>query len=154
MADEMTGVGELRLEHIRIDGDTQSRVELTEEVVADYAEHADELPPLVVFFDGVSCWLADGFHRWHALNKAGREIARCEVRRGTKTDARMFAASRMANGTHGLRPTNVDKRRCVQMALGIMTDWSDRRIADHVGVSQTLVANIRSQLAEQQEVPR
>ncbi len=56
----------LALESIRIDGNTQSRVELDQAVVAEYAEAMAEgaqFPPLIVFFDGVHRWLGDGFHR-------------------------------------------------------------------------------------------
>jgi hypothetical protein len=139
----------LTLDDIRIDGGTQSRVSLSDATVAEYAEIADELPPLVVFYDGSHHWLADGFHRWHAFKKAGRTEAACDLRKGTQTEARMYAVSKPANGAHGLRRTNPDKRRCVEMALGMVPEWSDRRIAEHVGVGRDLVDRIRrEQVAE------
>ncbi len=140
----------LKLDEIRIDGGTQSRAAVNEEAVADYAEHADELPPLSVFFDGAHYWLADGFHRWHALRRTGRTEAACEVRKGTQTDARMYAVSKQANGAHddrGMRRTNADKRRCVEMALAMVPEWSDRDIAEHVGVGHAFVSKLRAEVS-------
>jgi len=54
------------LSQIRIDGGTQPRTELNEDVIAEYAELlADgvEFPVITVYFDGANYWLADGFHR-------------------------------------------------------------------------------------------
>ena len=50
-----------------------------------------------------------------------------------------------AKATRGLRRKNADKRRQVMMALSIpdVTQWSDRRIANHCGVSPSLVADVR-----------
>ena len=56
----------LKLNQIRIDGGTQSRVDIDEQVVAEYADlyhQGIQLPPVTVFYDGTDYWLADGFHR-------------------------------------------------------------------------------------------
>lgn len=139
----------LRLDSIRLDGGTQIRVCLNEAVVAEYAEliaNETHLPPLCVFEDGTDYWLADGFHRWHALKKAGRTEALCHAYRGTRRDA-LLAAVR-ANHSHGLRRTNEDKRRAVEIVLAD-AQWAentDRWIAEACGVSHPFVATIRGQL--------
>jgi hypothetical protein len=59
---------------IRTDGGTQARVSLSQRVVAEYAlamQQGHSFPPVVVFYDGTSYWLADGFHRLNASLKAG-----------------------------------------------------------------------------------
>lgn len=136
----------LLLEQIKIDGGTQSRVELNESVVADYADvirRGDSLPSVVVFFDGSTHWLADGFHRFHAHRMARAEEIEADVRTGARRDAVLFSVG--ANARHGLRRTNEDKRRAVQTLLddAEWSQWSDRYIANACGVSHPFVASLR-----------
>lgn len=139
----------LPLTSIRTDGGTQSRVKIDAEAVADYAaayKAKTPMPPLTVYHDGKVYWLADGFHRFHAAGQAGLLTVRCDVKRGTKTDAAWHSVG--ANRSHGLRRTNADKQKAVQMALQLHSDYSDRAIAAHVGVHHEMVAGPRRQLAE------
>ncbi|GAB3362701.1 MULTISPECIES: ParB N-terminal domain-containing protein [Giesbergeria] len=136
----------LALESIRIDGNTQSRVELDQAVVAEYAEAMAEgaqFPPLIVFFDGAHRWLGDGFHRYFGARKAGLVQMVAEVRSGTQQDAQLFSFG--VNASHGLRRTNADKRKAVTGALQhpVSCQWSDRQIAKHCGVSGKTVASVR-----------
>lgn len=65
---------EVKLASIRLDGGTQPRAELREDVIEDYAEAMRAgavFPPVVVYFDGEAYWLADGFHRVKAARGAG-----------------------------------------------------------------------------------
>lgn len=142
-------VTEIAIGVIRIDGGTQSRACLNQETVEAYAEKAKEgaqLPPVVVFFDGESYWLADGFHRRAAASAAGKETVVCNVRQGTRRDAILFSVG--ANDAHGLRRTNADKRRAVEMLLSD-EEWStnsDRWIAEKCGVHSETVGVYRKQL--------
>ena len=139
-------------------GGTQSRVQLSEQAVADYAEAMasdSTLPPIVVFHDGSAYWLADGFHRFHAHRKAGKDSIAADVRTGTKRDAILHAVG--ANSDHGLRRTNEDKRRAVRTLLadGEWRKWSDRLIAKACGVSVPFVGAIRNpEVAEKQREAR
>lgn len=143
----------LALAKIRLDGGTQSRIALNEERIADYAERVDDLPPAVVFRDGDTHWLADGFHRWHAFDRAGRTEMPCEVRTGTQSDAVWFSCA--ANKEHdqaGQARTNADKRRAVERALKWLAErgenLSDNQIAAHVGVTDMSVRRVRAQLQQ------
>lgn len=139
----------LQLDGIRRDGGTQIRIAINEDGVTDYAALLDNrihLPPLCVFFDGQDYWLADGFHRWHALKKNRRTEALCHVYQGSQRDA-VLAAVR-ANHAHGLRRTNEDKRRAVE-ALLADPEWasnSNRWIAETAGVGHHLIQAVRDQL--------
>lgn len=138
----------VELDSIRIDGDTQPREAICEETVAEYAETlaaGGDLPPLDVVRDGVNLWLWDGFHRWHAHRRIGNDRVPVVARSGTLDDARWWCLS--ANAVHGLRRTNADKRRAVELALAMRPDLSDRAIAEHCGVSHTFVQNMRDQLS-------
>ncbi len=81
----------LALKDIRLDGETQPRVQLNHRIVRDYAEAYEaraKFPALIVFFDRRYYWLADGFHRWHAAQHAGLSKVPCEGHEGTPGDAR------------------------------------------------------------------
>lgn len=129
---------------IRIDGGTQSRVAIDDNAVAEYAEALTAgatFEPLTCHFDGVAYWLSDGFHRFWAHRKVGHETLSAEVIDGTMADAQWHAAG--ANATHGLRRTNADKRKAVEMALSVNATASDRVIAEHCHVSHMLVGELR-----------
>ncbi len=149
----------INIKTIRTDGSTQSRTAINNETVADYAEAIKagaEFPAIIVFHDGADNWLADGFHRFHAHGQAGKTSILADVRQGTLRDARLYAAG--ANGSHGLRRTNEDKRNAVKMVLSdevCAECWTDREIAKHCAVSHPFVAAIRDpQIAVKQQVNR
>lgn len=145
----------LQLDKIRLDGDTQPRVELDDAIIGEYAEQMaaraanglpQEFPPLDVFHDGKCYWLGGGFHRWHAARKAGLKDFKCNVHQGSVEDARWFAVA--TNKTHGLRRTNADKRRAVEMALKARPELSNVALAEHCGVDRDTIAEARKRLAE------
>ncbi|MBJ2155279.1 ParB N-terminal domain-containing protein [Variovorax sp. IB41] len=132
---------------IRIDGGTQAREQLQQDVVAEYAEAikaGEKLPAVVLVFDGSEYWLADGFHRYHASVAAGKTAIQSEILNGTRRSAVLYAVG--ANREHGLRRSNADKRRAVEMLLcdEEWGSWSDRRIAEIAGVTGKTVAAARS----------
>lgn len=143
-----TDDGGLALEVIQIDGGTQSRATLNQHVVDDYAEAIKAgatFPPITVFYDGKKHWLADGFHRFHAYQKAGKTKVAADVRQGTRRDAILHSVG--ANETHGLRRTRDDKRRAVLTLLND-SEWSakpERWIATTANVSHTYVQKIRAE---------
>lgn len=136
----------LDLSTIRTDGGTQPRAAIDTQLVETYAEDMASgatFPPLIVFHDGVTNWLADGFHRYFAAKGCGLAEFECDVRQGTVRDAILFSVS--ANASHGLRRTNEDKRRAVLTLLNDPTwaQWSDREIARHCAVGPDMVGRLR-----------
>lgn len=145
----MNEVDTVPLESVRINGGTQSRVELNQTVIAEYAETirlGTDLPPVVMFFDGANFWLADGFHRYHAHRQAGAMEIAANIHTGTQRDAILYSVG--ANAAHGLRRTNDDKRRAVMTILADKewVTWSDNAIAKACHVSHTFVGNVRTSL--------
>lgn len=147
----MPRIQKLPRNEITVDPGLQVRVELNAETRREYAEalldDADlDLPPVIVFFDGKKYWLADGFHRVGAYLSAYRDMIPCEIREGSRRDALAYALS--ANTTNGLRRTNADKRRAVEIALKDEEwgKWSDQQVAKLCGVSPPTVAAARSSL--------
>jgi uncharacterized ParB-like nuclease family protein len=143
----------LKLAEIRIDAGTQTRAVLNEDTIADYAEAMTEgakFPPVVVFTDGcrdgqavesVSYLLADGFHRLRAADRCGWKEIEADIRKGTLLDALRYSLG--ANTVHGLRRSNADKRRCVEIALREFAKLSDRALAAMCGVSNNFVGEVR-----------
>lgn len=143
----MDAATKLRLAQVRIDGATQSRVAINQEVVNDYAEFLSlggDLPAVTVFFDETEYWLADGFHRYKAHLKIGCLDIDVNVKEGTQRDAKLFAYG--ANQGHGLRRSAKDKRNAILGMLTDFSDFSDNKIAQHVGVDHKTVATQRASI--------
>lgn len=145
----------LSLEQIRFDGGTQPRACTDFATVVEYGEameRGDRFPPVSVMYDGTEYWLWDGFHRCEAAGRAGLQEIDCIVEPGTQTDAQW--RSYAANGRHGLRRTNADKRRAVEAALRMRPELADRAIAEHVAVDHKTVGSVRAQLFPSGENPQ
>jgi uncharacterized membrane protein YgcG len=140
---------EIPLEAINIYGGTQARVQTTDEAVESYADEMTQgavFPPIVVYYDGATHWLADGFHRYLATKRVGRPTITADVQPGGRTDALRHALG--ANATNGVYRNNADKRNAVQIAL---EEWPDRAnpvIAEICRVSSELVRRCRSELVK------
>lgn len=145
------GICTLPLERLRRDGGTQLRERMSGEVMVEYAEaigRGDEFPPVVVFDDGESLWLADGFHRYDAHKMQRRDEMLCEIKEGCRKDAILYSAK--ANRTHGFRETQADREKKVatlvlefpeatQQDLASMCDMTQRgvgKILDRLGLNK------------------
>lgn len=147
----MTGEATLDLDLIRLDGETQPRAAISEDVIKDYAaelERGEHLPAVDVMFDGKDYWLYDGWHRWHATRRAGETKIRAVVCRGSQTDAQW--ASFGANVKHGLRRTNADKERAVKLAVKHpkAATKSNAELARHCGVAVETIRRWREKLGK------
>lgn len=149
----------LKLNDIRTNGGTQPRAQLSQETIEEYAAEMREgrmgsFPALTVFYDGEAYWLADGFHRWHAAQRAGFHDIHADVRQGTLADAQWFSFG--VNKSHGLRRSNQDKQNAIQAALQHPNGagLSNRQIADHCGVDHSTVGDWRKKLEEAGGIPQ
>ena len=139
------------LNDLVLDPNLNLRDRLDDFTVERYADSWDRLPPITVYeIDGK--WLvADGFHRHAAAVMLGKRTIPAEIRVGTFTDALDFVSS--VNLFHGLPLTRAERRRAVEVKLKLHHDWSDRRMAEELAVSRELVAKIRRQLIEGNQIP-
>jgi hypothetical protein len=106
--------------------------------------NGEHFPPVVLFFDGTTYWMADGFHRARARERAGFNDIPAEIREGGVRDALLYSAG--CNTTHGLRRTKEDKLAAVK-ALLADPEWAKNSgtwIADACGVSHTFVDIVRN----------
>jgi len=147
MATSKTTTKTIAINHIRIDGNTQSRCTINQEVVAEYAALLSDhviLPSITLFFDGAEYWLADGFHRLHAHRANKKTHCIAEVHKGTQRDAVLYSLN--ANVPHGLNLSSEDKRKGVLTMLADpeWSELSDRAIARHCGCSHMTVGRLRN----------
>ena len=142
---------ELPIASILLDRTIQQRAGgVSNAVLNDYALSIGEWihrVPVTVYRDpSGACVLADGFHRVAAAKLAGLQHIHCTVLVGGYREALLFACG--ANATHGARRTAADKRRAVETLLhdAEWCQWSNRRIAEQIGVDHKTVDTIRAQL--------
>lgn len=134
------------LNAITIDTALQIRAAINTETVNEYADAMRAgavFPPIVVFEDGGECILVDGFHRIEAYRAAGITTIPADILPGTRRDALLYAVG--ANASHGLRRTNADKRRAVEVLLtdDEWSQWSNTEIARRAGVDEKMVRSLR-----------
>jgi hypothetical protein len=151
------------LASIVIDKRFQTRVAMDQGAIADYADAIRQagvwpFPPIKV----VRQVLVDGFHR---IEAARRVIAAPETPADLRKALQAIPCERVAvdpanndisdlalqhalaaNHTHGLRPSNADKRRAVELALDMWPDKSDREIAKLTQTSHTFASTVRGEL--------
>ena len=137
---------------------TQTRAELNDIVIAEYAEayqQGIELPPIDVYYDEKTSWywLADGFHRVKAAQQIGRDSIAANVHPGDQRDALLSALG--ANETHGLRRSNADRRQAVMLMLKDpeWSAWANTEIARQCNVSEFLVRTIRNEITAAETEP-
>jgi hypothetical protein len=143
-------------DRLHMDGGTQPRGRLDDDVVERYAEAMvaglwefnKSSAPITAFSSERSqtYWLADGFHRVAAAKKAGLEWVEVDIRQGNQRDAILYSVG--TNATHGLPRSNDDKRHAVSRLLGDpeWSQWSDREIARLCHVDHRFVGRLREAL--------
>lgn len=147
----------LPVENVNAEGGTQTRVAgLSLAKVEEYKERqadGQQAPPVVVFFDGTTYWLGDGFHRYAATVERKQNVIRAEVRPGTRDDAIMWNIR--ANSDHGVSYTPADKRNAVELLIN-NPKWAhmpNREMARTCGVTHTFVGNVRERLTGSRTPP-
>jgi hypothetical protein len=139
---------------IRIDGGTQSRVDIDPHWIHEMVDNMKndvEYPLIEARFDGVHYWLTDGFHRYHAYTQLGIKEIEVSYLPGTQFDAQLD--SYKANSKHGKPRTRADKAKAVESALAnpLVEDKSNYAIAQICEVSQSFVASVRNPKAKQKQ---
>lgn len=138
---------QVALSIIKIDAGTQSRTEIIQKLVDQYAEDMEAgavFPAIRIYTDGVYHYLADGFHRYFAHLKNGKTSIEADIVKGTLREAIWYSLS--ANNLHGERPTIADRIKSLMIILEDF-EWqmySDAEIGRHCGLSPKTVAKYRT----------
>lgn len=143
---QITADPEIQLKSRGIDNNT----------VRSYIEAMDsgaEFEPVVIYDDGNTKWLADGFHRHSAAIFLGNGGIFADVRQGTYKDALIFAA--MANVENGRPMSRAQKQEAGERLLKL-TDFGNSEIGRRLAVEATTVMRWRQKLscANAQDSPR
>lgn len=146
-----TSVDYLVLDEVRCDGGTKPRVSLDLKhvlLLESQIEDEQQLDPVIVFYDGESYWLADGFHRWHAHRNQAKEVIACVIYQGSRRDAVLYSVGANADHKPALPRSREDKRQAVMTLLNDpeWKEWSNYQIANACRVNEKTVRNIRSSL--------
>lgn len=144
----------LKLGQIKIDGNTQARAGMDQNTVTEYTEllkDGTKFPAPIVFFDGETYWMADGFHRYFANKAHGTLEMECDIKEGSKRDAQFYAMG--ANGGRGLkwRPEDIKRICYIMFEDEEWGDMSNNAIARHVGVSAMTVGRYRHSWEESRQ---
>lgn len=150
-----TQIHEIHLAKINIYGGTQARLKTNEDAIESYAEEMQRgavFPPINVYFDGATYWLADGFHRYLATKRNEKETISAEVQPGGRVEALRHALG--ANSLNGVYRTNGDKRNAVEIALGEWTDLANPVLAEICKVSAEFVRSCRQEMQKSGRIPQ
>jgi uncharacterized Zn-finger protein len=136
------------LADIDFDASPVVRAQVHTDAIADYAEayKSKAQMPLPVLFQANGdkhLLVGDGRHRLEALRSIGKKAMECDVKSGSAEDAFRYALS--ANGNHGIRRTNADKRLCVELAARCWSKLSTKEMAEICAVSEGFVNSVRRQ---------
>lgn len=130
----------------------QSRTRTDQGTVDDYKEAMSAgavMPPIVVALVDGSLYILDGWHRVNAARDLSYSEIEAEIIEMSEAEAIWRAAS--ANQSHGLRRSNADKIRAVEMVLELPASevLSDREIARRIGVSHEFVRQHRNRVEDE-----
>ena len=147
----------VRLDKIELSSKTQLRCTLNTEIIDEYAEamkKRNKFPAVILFSSKDKYFVGDGYHRIEAAIKTGRKVIQAEIRPGGYAAALKYAAS--ANDEHGLRRTQADKRKAIQVLLRDpdFCKKSDNQIAKIVNVSHNTVAAVRKEMEQSCQIDK
>ena len=154
----------IRLADIRWDADCQTRALVESETVLEYAEAMKDgatFPPIVVFHDSASYWLADGYHRYLAAKTLARErgdeetaTISADIRQGSKLDAVRYALS--ANARHGKRREPGDYAKAYEIAvrLGLCEAHDAKAVAELLACTDRWARRLTEAAREKRDAER
>lgn len=137
-----TTVVKVAIANIRLDGSTQSRVAMNQDVIDDYAEKMKagaKFPAIHLFFDPTlgepekyQYFIGDGNHRVRAAIQAELEFIDAELHTGSERAAMLYSFG--SNGDHGMGRSTADIDFSIKRMLldPEWVTWSDRAIADKI----------------------
>lgn len=115
----------LNIGELTVDPIYQMREKMNHDVIENYVEALDSLPPINVIEVRGRKILVDGFHRYFAFERAEREEIPALIISGTEQDATVFAMS--ANFSHlksGSKPSKGDQQRAILKLLPMAIEMS------------------------------
>lgn len=132
-----------RTHRVRVDdllpGDSPRLAGESAEHIRVLAESGDRLPPILVHRPTMS--VVDGAHRVLAVRLRGEETIEARFLDGTEEEA--FLDAVRANMAHGLPLSLADREAAASRVIEAFPHWSDKAVAEVVGLAPGTVAGIR-----------
>ena len=140
---------DLDLNLIVFDEELKVRVQTDSNTIRDYFEAMEteddvkKFPPPTVYFDGCRYWLADGHHRYRAVERRKFKKITVRVIDGTHDEA-ILAAVKL-NMNHGLRFKEGDWEKIITLVVGKKqwASWTNRRLAEELHCGETTIRRYR-----------
>lgn len=152
-------IKKIKLSYIKGDLSLQGREQLHPELIKEYAETVDELPPIDLYVestsDGDVFYIGNGWHRFMAHERAGRTEISANVHLGGREAALLHACRANTAAEHGRTRSNADKHKAVKLYM-THSDWfkhGNNRIAEACKVDPKTVQEIRLRLQAQGMIP-
>ncbi len=117
---------DMALDEVTLDKRFQARQAIDLDTVKEYAElylSGTAFPPLAGINVGDAVYLIEGWHRYNALKRIGRETCDIVIERGTVAKAKALAAS--SNKTHGLRRKKEDTQIILRLAFESIAEMGE-----------------------------
>jgi hypothetical protein len=135
----------LPLDGLTLHADLQARVVIERATWEEYLYllgDGTDLPPVTVFDDGETKWLADGYHRWHAHKALGVETINATVLSGDRDAALQHSLS--ANALHGKRREPADYRKGYKIGCkyGLFKPEDSRGVSQLLGCSRRMAYDL------------
>ncbi|MFD3823667.1 ParB/RepB/Spo0J family partition protein, partial [Streptomyces sp. NPDC058625] len=103
------------------------------------AEVCSDLPPIVIHRKAMT--VIDGVHRLRAVKNSGATHISAVFFNGDEREAFVLAVK--LNSSHGLPLTLADRKAAALHMLADFPEWSNRRLAGIVGLSDKTIAALR-----------
>lgn len=121
-------------------------------VVYSMMKNLDNTPPMIAYrMPSGELFLASGFHRFKAHEKAMRTEGRFIIRNGDLTEAQDCAVIDNL-GPRGL--TRVERQRAIENFIERHPDYADNKIAEILHTYPRLVARLRERLERERAISR
>ena len=134
-------MAKIKLTDITIDPAVGIREGTDEDTIARYMDTFDELPPLIVYQTDHKYLLADGFHRWAAATRLGKEDIEADIVVGTPQEA--SEAAIYANLKHGKPLSREEYKNAVRRLQLLHPNWGIEKLRKAVGRSEHFIQTIR-----------
>ncbi|MFJ9365462.1 ParB N-terminal domain-containing protein [Nocardia sp. NPDC101769] len=137
-----TDIVRIPLDRLRIDTTIRQSGENSRHVTA-LSEVAAALPPIVVHRSRMT--VIDGAHRVRAAMCSGSQWIDAVYFDGDDGQALLLAVR--LNSRHGLPLSAADRKAAAEQALSFYPDWSDRKLAEVIGLPERTIAAVRKRSA-------
>jgi len=140
----------VEISRIVIDENFMMRESLDKELVVEYKENLESMPPITLYDTLQGLLLVDGFHRVAAAKQLSWEKINAEIVKGSIQDA--FGAACVANLRHGKPLKPKEKKHAVCEYIKLNSKLSNVLIGQHVGKSEGSIRNYRNELIQKGEL--